>query len=120
MGRKKGRGQKLLFEDILAFLNSQRGQSLNYKQVASGMGITGDNERKLIASLLADLTQKGILEETDRGKYRSKSSSKTIEGIIDVTQSCAAYVSSPELSQDIFISAGNTKGALHRSEERRV
>ncbi|MBI3511663.1 MAG: ribonuclease R [Bacteroidetes bacterium] len=118
MGKKKDRGSRLLFEEVLKFLDSQRGQSYNYKQVASALGITNEEERRLVASLLADLAKKGLLEEPDRGKFRSNASSKTIEGIIDVTQSGAAYVTSPDYAQDIFISASNTKGALHRDTVR--
>ncbi|HTL81904.1 MAG TPA: ribonuclease R [Bacteroidia bacterium] len=113
MARKQGKRSKPLFEEVIEFMNTQRGGALNYKQIASAMGIHDNTERELLTSILADLVKKGMLEETDRGKFRSKSSSLSVEGKIDVTQSGVAYVSSPDLSKDIYIAPSSTKGALH-------
>lgn len=102
-----------MFEEVLEVMNSEPGKTWNYKQVASALNISDKNERDLLSSLLSDLAAKGMLEEIDRGKFRSKTSSKSIEGIVDVTQSGAAYVSSPDSKEDIFIAARYVNGALH-------
>lgn len=113
MSRKKRGSQRFLFEEILEVLNSEPGKVWNYKQVAAALDVSDKNERHLLESLLAELAQKGTLEEVDRGKYRSKTSARTIDGVIDVTQSGAAYVSSPDAPADIYIPARYVNGALH-------
>ena len=113
MTKKKKNGQRHLFEEILEVMNSEPGKAWNYKQLAAALNVTDKNERDLMASLLEDFARKGVLEETDRGKFRAKDSGKMIDGIIDVTQSGVAYVSAPEFKDDICVQARYTNGALH-------
>ncbi|HEU4717633.1 MAG TPA: ribonuclease R, partial [Bacteroidia bacterium] len=113
MPSKKKSSPKALFEEVLDALNSSRGKALNYKQIASILGIKNPEERPLVLSILNDFVKKGLAEEPERGKFMAKNSAKTVDGTIDITQSGAAYVSSPGQKEDIFIAARNTFGALH-------
>lgn len=118
MSKKKSGQNRRLYEEVLEVLNSEQGKTMNYRQVAAALNISDKTERQLLLSLLDDLVKKGLAEEVDRGKYRSKTSARTVEGIADITQSGAAYVSSPESSSDIFIAARYTGGALHGDRVR--
>lgn len=109
-GKKQGR---LLFEEIVKLLESSPGKSWNYKQVASELKVHSHDDRVILQELLEDLAGKGVIEQVDRGKYRIKSGDRVITGIIDMTASGAAYVSSPDVEKDVFIAARNTYGSLH-------
>ena len=113
MSRKNKPRKQLLFEEILEIFQRQPGKLLNYKQIASALHISENEDRKQLGVLLEDLAKKGLLEESDRGKFRTKSSSKIVEGIVDMTQSGMAYVVVPDLEKDIVIAAHNTNGAMH-------
>lgn len=113
MSRKKKASKSFLFEEVLEVFRQSRGKLLNYKQVAAALNITEPEDRKQLNSLLEDLSTKGLIEEYERGKFRAKNSAKTIEGIVDMTQSGVAYVTSPDFKEDIVISPFNTNGAMH-------
>lgn len=109
-GKKEGR---FLFEEIIALLDANPGKSWNYKQVAAELKVDKPDDRRALQELLDDLVTKGLVEEVERGKYRGKGGDKQITGTLDMTASGAAYVSTPDMAQDIFIAARNTKGSFH-------
>jgi ribonuclease R len=113
MSKKQKSKQPFLFEEVLAVLNKSGGKSLNYKQIASALNLTDKTERSLLSSLLIDLSKKGLVEEVEIGKYRGKSGPKSLEGIIDITQSGMAFVKSDDLPEEVCIAPFNTNGAMH-------
>ena len=100
-----------LLDRVMKVLLNRR--ALNYKQIANELNISDKVERKLLSSLLADLSNKNIIEEVEIGKYRGKSETKQLVGIIDITQSGQAYVKSDDFPEEICISPSNTNGAMH-------
>jgi len=100
-----------LLDRVMKVLLNRR--ALNYKQIANELNISDKAERKLLSSLLADLSNKNIIEEVEIGKYRGKSETKQLVGIIDITQSGQAYVKSDDFPEEICISPSNTNGAMH-------
>lgn len=113
MARKAKKQGTFLFEEIIGLLEKSPGKAWNYKQVASELNIHQHEEKLALQDLLEDLVKKGQLEAVERGKYRIKSGEKIITGVIDMTASGAAYVSTPDLPQDVFIAARNTYGSFH-------
>src|SRR4051812_38229011 len=113
MSKKKQPKQPFLFEEVLALLNGNGGKALNYRQIASALGGSDKTQRELLISLLADLTRKGLIEEPETGKFMGKNGPKSIEGIIDITQSGMAYVQSPDFPDEICIAPYNTNGSMH-------
>lgn len=113
MSRKQKSKQPFLFEEVLAILNKSGGKSLNYKQIAAALQLTDKTERSLLSSLLIDLSKKGLVEEVEIGKYRSKSGPKSLEGVIDITHSGMAFVKSDDFEEEICIAPFNTNGAMH-------
>lgn len=113
MSKKKQSKQPFLFEEVLGLLNGNGGKALNYKQIASALGITDKEQRNLLLSLLADLTRKGLIEEPETGKFMGKNGPKSIAGTIDITQSGMAYVKSEDFPDEICIAPYNTNGSMH-------
>jgi ribonuclease R len=113
MARKSKKGGSFLFEDILHLLENHPGKAWNYKQVAAELKAHSNDDRATIQQLLDDLVEKGMVEIVDRGKYRIKSGDKIVTGVLDMTASGAAYVSTAELEQDVFIAPRNTYGSFH-------
>ncbi len=113
MSKKKKTTRRFLFEEILEVFRRAPGKSFNYKQVAAALNVTENEDRQQLGALLEDLAKKGLLEEPERGKFRGKNSAKIVEGVVDMTQSGVAYVSSPDYKEDICISPHNTNGAMH-------
>lgn len=103
-----------LFEEVLGLLKKTPGKLFNYKQVASGLGITDGNQKQNIIILLGELKNKGLIEEADRGKYKAKGAAKRyIIGKVDLTLSGSAYIVSEELDNDVYIAPKCAKGILH-------
>ncbi|MFN8713045.1 MAG: ribonuclease R [Bacteroidota bacterium] len=110
---RKNRKQRHLFEEILEVLNNTPGKAWNYKQLGAALGITDQDERQALVVLLDDFTKKGLAEEVERGKFRSKTSSRIVAGRIDMTQSGAAYLIPEDGGDDVFIAARFTNGSFH-------
>ncbi|GAB4138647.1 MAG: ribonuclease R [Bacteroidia bacterium] len=113
MSKKNNGGQRYLFEEIISILNSVPGKLWNPRQIASALGINDNEERKAIIRLLEDFEQKDLIEQPEIGKFRSKTTSKILEGKIEITQSGGGYVVSEDSKNDIFIAARNLNSALH-------
>lgn len=118
MAKKEKRPKKYLFEEVLQALRSKQGKPLNYKQIASALGIESDADREAVMAILADLESKGLAEQPERGKYALKYSQQVVVGTIDFTQSGAAFLVSEDKESDIFINPRNTNSALHGDKVR--
>jgi ribonuclease R len=113
MSKKKQQKQPFLFEEVLQLLNNNGGKALNYRQIASSLGVSDKEQRQLLISLLADLTRKGLIAEAETGKYMGKNGPKSVSGTIDITQSGMAYVQSEDFPDEICIAPYNTNGSMH-------
>ncbi len=122
--RKKGpRGSKknILSEQVLYIFAGEPFSKFNYKQIASRLGFNDPITRNLVKQLMQELVSDGALEQERRGKYKlnpgyigAHSQNRTIEGMVDMKQTGKAYIITPELDEDVFISANNTGHALHK------
>ena len=87
---------------------------MNYKQVASVMGIVEDKLRDLIAGILEEEADKDKLEDLGRGKYvYAQQATKVIEGRIEITRSGRGFVIVEGQETDIPVSKGDTADALY-------
>jgi ribonuclease R len=101
---------------IIRVLGNEEGRLLNYKQVASRLGIKDQTLRLEISSSLDKLLKSGILESPANGRYRLPGKEKFVIGIVDMTSTGAAYVSledKEEKERDIYISPKYVNQALH-------
>lgn len=115
MSKKKnaGKGKLKLVNDVLEILRKNSGQSFNYKQIASRLNITEHSTKVLLNAVLEELSNQEVIEEVDRGKYRTKDEQKYITGRVDMTSQGYAFIISEESEQDIYVAARNLHGAFH-------
>lgn len=114
--KTKSPGKKLsqfLSDSIVEFFNQNPTKNFNYKQIADALNVKDKELKKLLFSLLNDLAENNILDETQRGQFRLGKGQPFFEGIIDFTNRGSAYVITEELKQDIYISANATGKALN-------
>ncbi|HDR68594.1 MAG TPA: ribonuclease R [Bacteroidaceae bacterium] len=84
----------------------------NYKQLSNILLINDNETKKMISKTMADLANRGLLENPDPGKYRLKERAGYITGVIDMTQHGYAFVVSDDIEEDVFIARNNLLTAL--------
>jgi len=92
-----------LQSQILNILRKHPKKSFNYKQLSKQIGIGDESLKLLLQKLLVELEEKETIISVSRGKYKLKSQSAVVEGIIDITSSNNAYVTVENIDEDIFI-----------------
>ncbi|MCH8545973.1 MAG: ribonuclease R [Cryomorphaceae bacterium] len=102
-------------EPIENVLSKEEGRPLNYKQIASKLGIKDRMLRNEIAATLEKMLKNKILESPANGRYRLPGKEKYVIGTVDMTSTGAAYVNLEDEDQerDIFISPKHKGQALH-------
>ncbi len=108
---------------ILKIFANNPFDSFNYKQIASRMGAHDKGSRQLVMDTILELAEQKYLIEDGKGKYKINPKSINDEllpqnyliGTIDMKQTGKAYLipSDPNRTEDILISANNTRHALH-------
>jgi len=95
-------------------------KAFNYRQVSKLLGITDNISKALVNKALESMTKSGTILELNRGKFKynpdllaDKIIQSTVVGIVDMKQTGKAYVTVPDLDEDIFIAANNTGHALN-------
>ena len=113
-GKKKSTKRSNLKHEVLDVFAQDAGKSMNYKQVASRLGIDDQTGRNMLATTLHQLKTSGDLRETERGKYQIKRLSKPqVIGKVDMTTSGAAYIVCEGADKDIYVSSRKVRHALH-------
>ena len=110
---KKKSSTSNLTQSILTALRKQNSKPLNYKQIASLLGVRDSSSRNLIIKKIKKLQSEEKIEEVSRGKYIIKASKNYYTGIADVTSRGQAYIVIEELEEDIFVNQKNINHALH-------
>jgi ribonuclease R len=86
---------------------------LNYKQIASRIGVNDPESRRALLTVLDELVSLDIVQSPETGKYQiHPNQAALIEGTIDFTKGGTAYVSCPQFKSDVVISEKNTGLAL--------
>lgn len=85
----------------------------NLKQLAARLHANNQEDKHKIQQELRVLAQKEEIEELERGKYRLKSKAGYIVGKVDSTPYGTAYIISPDIAEDVFISPPNLNHAMH-------
>lgn len=120
MANSKKQSKGSFADNILAVFGKEPLRSLNYKQVASRMGIHDKVSKNLVLETLQQLCDENILQENNRGKFLLKpeliskyaQSQRYIVGELDMKNTGKAYLLRED-GEDIFIAAGNTSTGLH-------
>jgi ribonuclease R len=106
MGRKNKKrniNKTTLQSLITSILRQNPRRAFNYRQLSKQIGIGDDNTKHLIQIVLNEMEQQELVVSVARGKYKLKSQSTLIEGIIDINNAGNGYVIVEDLDEDIFI-----------------
>lgn len=110
---KKGKIDKqALANTVIGLFSNTPKKSFNHKQVSKLLFFKKADERKLIAQVLGELADDGVLEELSPGKYRMKPVVNFIIGRLEITQGGYGFVISETIEEDVFISKNNLNQAL--------
>lgn len=111
--RKKNTNAEGLSASILAILRKNNSDPINYKQIASKLGLDDASSRNQIIKKLKDLQGKGDIQEIDRGKYIVTPSKNYYTGRMDITGRGRGFVIVEGLEDDIKISNKNLNKSLN-------
>tara|TARA_B100001109_G_C18852881_1_gene470214 strand:+ start:147 stop:2267 length:2121 start_codon:yes stop_codon:yes gene_type:complete len=106
MPKKKKRRKitkQILQSQTLNILRKHPKKSFNYKQLSKQIGLGDESSKLLVQVVLNELEENEKIISVSRGKYKLKSQSSIVEGIIDITSSGNAYVTVENINDDIFI-----------------
>ena len=95
--------KQILQSQILNILRKHPKKSFNYKQLSKQIGLGDESSKLLVQVVLNELEENEKIISVSRGKYKLKSQSSIVEGIIDITSSGNAYVTVENINYDIFI-----------------
>ena len=115
MAKKKTEEQlgQVFTQLILNILTQSKDLPLNYKQICSKLNLTDTDSREAIQQILSSQVENGNLEETEKGKFKIKSSAAYVTGIIAMASTGSAFLVSKDLEQDIYIAPRKLRNALH-------
>ncbi|MFM1931194.1 MAG: hypothetical protein RL226_497, partial [Bacteroidota bacterium] len=99
---------------VLDVFKQQPHKPLNYKQVASSMGVYDDQLRMLILAIIEEMHANEQLQSDGRGKFAYHPPQQTgVEGTIEITRFGRGFVIVEGQEKDIQISKGDTGVALY-------
>ncbi len=88
---------------ILSVLRKTPDKPLNYKQIASRLGVKDSKARDKIIKDLEKLVNKTKIDSVGRGKFKLHGTINSYEGFLDMTTSGNGYVVVDELEKDIYV-----------------
>lgn len=100
-------------DTILSLLRKNNTQILNYKQIASKLGLDDPSSRNQIVKSLQKLKAKGSIQEVERGKYLLTPSENYQTGIMDVNSRGQGYVQVEGMEDDIVVKNKQLNKALN-------
>ena len=101
---------------LLRVFSDNPAKPLNYKQLATQLGMKTREARGPIEQSLKLLVKEGQLVAIDRGRYKMKFHENYAYGVVDMTSNGNAYVISDLVEHDIYIKSGNLLHALDGDE----
>lgn len=113
---KGGMAKHVLIDAIYGIFSNEPTLTYNYKQISKRLGVKTMGERRLIVDTLYALKDRGDLIEVSTGKFKMKSRTGYITGIVDMTARGTAYIVSEDVEDDIFVSQANLNRALNGDE----
>ncbi|MBZ0328563.1 MAG: ribonuclease R [Altibacter sp.] len=112
--KKKRRKQSTegLTESIVAILRKDHSKPINYKQIATKLGVDDPSSRNQIIKKLKELQIKNTIQEIERGKYILTPSQNYYTGRVDIAGRGQGYVIVEDLEEDILVKNKNLNKAL--------
>jgi ribonuclease R len=110
--------KKKLKNAILSALYEEPAKVVNYKQIASWLGIKDSESRLLINVALEEMKDDEYLEQISRGRYRLKAKTGTVCGVVELQRQGFGYINSDEVDRPILVSANNLNNAMDGDKVR--
>ena len=114
--KKKTEGKdtkEILSQKVISIFQDQQHKSFNYKQISRLLNINNLLLRQLVGEVLDELSEKGVLEEIQTGKFKLTNTRPYITGIVDMKGNGAAYIISEETEKDVYVPPRMVRNALH-------
>lgn len=99
----KKRQNSNLINVVKGFFLNNPGRSLNYKQVSKQLQITNVSEKHDVLNALEELARQDFLEVAQRGKFRLKSDTGTIIGIMQINPHAIGTVVDENTGREINV-----------------
>ncbi|NPD85307.1 ribonuclease R [Lentimicrobium sp. L6] len=117
----KNKNNNTIEKNILKEFANNPFSAFNYKQMSKRLGIKDTAGKMQVLNLILSFFEQKIIVESKRGKFQISPKYITthgqkqtkITGKVDMQSTGKAYIINDEGGDDISISAGNTKNALH-------
>ncbi len=109
--RKKSNSE--LQRKVGEFINVQKNNTFNYKQVSHAIGATTHTQQKSVAMILAEMAFDGNLIETSPGKYKSPQRSNVTTGVFVRRSNGKNSVITDTDGENIFVAERNSMHALN-------
>ncbi len=98
---------------VSEFINVQKNNTFNYKQVSHAIGATTHAQQKSVAMILAEMAFDGDLIETSPGKYKSPHRSNVMTGVFVRRSNGKNSVITDDDGESIFVAERNSMHALN-------
>jgi ribonuclease R len=110
--RKRGVTKRDLREGIMDVFIKNPGQSFNYKQLSTRLGVNDDSTRRMITAVLYELLGEERLVELSRGKFQLQEQESLATGVLVMSKDGTGEVTTDD-NREIFIPDFRLNHALH-------
>lgn len=110
---KKSVSGKVMRAQVLEYVENQKNNTFNYRQVSSALGYTSPNHQRQVAMALAELAFDGDLIETSPGKYKAVVRSVTATGVFSRRSNGKNSVTTDEDGETLSVAERNSMHALN-------
>jgi ribonuclease R len=107
-----------LCRKIGAFIENQKNNTFNYKQVSAAVGVSSAAQQRAVALHLAELAFDGDLIETSPGKYKAPTRSSLTTGVFVRRANGKNSVITDNDGESIFVAERNSMHALNGDKVR--
>ena len=100
-----------LMEQIVSFFNAHPGDTVNYKQVSSALGLRLPAQRQKVYEVLSTMALQDFLIEVSPGRFKKRDRGVTVQGVFVRRSNGKNYVVTNE-GEEVFVAERNSKHAL--------
>lgn len=115
---KPKKGDAKLYEQIAQYIQQQKNNTFNYKQVSAAIGAKTGPKQRTVAMRLYELSLDGEIIEVAPGKYKAPSHSSLMSGTFVRRSNGKNSVITDEDGESIFVAERNSMHALNGDKVR--
>ena len=115
---KPKKGEAKLFEQIAQYIQQQKNNTFNYKQVSAAIGAKTGPKQRIVAMRLYELSLDGEIVEVAPGTYKAPNRSNIMTGTFVRRSNGKNSVVTDEDGESIFVAERNSMHALNGDKVR--